>query len=378
MTIRTVRAELWTLPLRAPFAISQRTAYTAENIFIFVDAGRGDESIVGYGASAPVAYVTGETVESVTADVERIGEALVGFDVDRLQPMLSIIATETPNSPAARAGLEMAIYDAWAKSHGIALWDHFGASAEFVSTDITIPITTAENAAELARTARAAGFSAFKIKVGHCDGADADLRRIQAVVEAARNIDAKHSENVTLRIDANQAFTVDGAIGFARSLDSLAATIELIEQPVARGDVEGLKAVRDAIDYPVFADESACSPENVLDLIRHDAIDGVNVKLMKSGIVGALRIIELCRAAGKRLMIGCMLETTLGIAAAAQIAAGTGAFDHIDLDSHDLLAPIAEVDGGVRARGPMLSVERQAGSAGWGVEVRRIERNAAR
>jgi len=93
-------------------------------------------------------------------------------------------------------------------------------------------------------------------------------------------------------------------------------------------------------------------------------VDGINVKLMKSGIGGALEIIALCRAAGRKLMLGCMLETGLGIAAAAQIAAGTGAFDFLDLDSHRLLRPVPGLSGGFAVDGEELVID---GGAGWNV-----------
>jgi L-alanine-DL-glutamate epimerase-like enolase superfamily enzyme len=361
MEIRNVTAELWTLPLHAPFAISQRIAYTAENVFIFVEASDGDESIVGYGASAPVAYVTGETTESVQNAVRSVAEVLTGQKLDRLNPLLSVISEELADSPAARAGIEMAIYDAWAKLHRISLWQHFGAARNGVATDMTIPITSAEAAATLAQAASASGFSTLKIKVGAHEGPDADFDRIRAVVDAV--------PRVRLRIDANQAFTPEGAIEFAGRLHAFNATVELIEQPVSHDDTDGLKAVRDAIAYPVFADEAARSPKHVWDLINRDAVDGVNIKLMKSGITGALQIIDLCRVAGKKLMIGCMLETELGIAAATQIAAGTGAFDHVDLDSHHLLAPVPQVSGGLKHCGENLTIAHKSGTYGWGVTV---------
>ena len=121
------------------------------------------------------------------------------------------------------------------------------------------------------------------------------------------------------------------------------------------------------MSVPVFADESARDVPSVLQLLQEDAVDGVNVKLMKSGLAGALQIMALCRAAGKKLMLGCMLESSLGIAAAAQIAGGTGAFDFLDLDSHRLLAPIPGLSGGFTAEGDTLRVD--GGGFGWGVTL---------
>ena len=141
----------------------------------------------------------------------------------------------------------------------------------------------------------------------------------------------------------------------------------MLEQPVDKDDWPGLKYVRDHVPVPVFADEAARDVPSVLRLLQEDAVDGINVKLMKSGLVGALQIIAFCRAAGKKLMLGCMLESGLGIAAAAQIAGGTGAFDFLDLDSHRLLAPLRTDPVGSQLRAG--HAPRGDAGPGWGVTV---------
>ncbi len=276
---------------------------------------------------------------------------------DRLGPLLALSAALLPDSPAARAGLEMALYDAWAKYWHLPLWQHFGGAQARLTTDMTIPLVAPDAAADLARAAWAEGFRALKIKVGDADGPDADLARIAAIVRAV--------PAVRLRVDANQAFAPDSAVRFAQSLAATGANVELLEQPVPREDFAGLKYVRERVEMPVFADESARSVPEVLRLLREDAVDGVNVKLMKSGLAGALEIITLCRASGKKLMLGCMLETGLGIAAAAQIAGGLSAFDYLDLDSHRLLQPVPGLSGGFVCEGEELVVG--ANAPGWGV-----------
>ena len=272
----------------------------------------------GTGRVAPVGYVTGESVESVLDALQAAGPEMVGLSTERLEPLLTRAGALLADAPAARAGLEMALYDAWARERSLPLWQHFGGATDRVTTDVTIPIVAPEAAAALAAEAWADGFRALKIKVGDPSGPDADLARMEAVVGA--------TPQVRLRIDANQAFTPGGAVQFVRSLGKVGAAVELLEQPVAKEDVAGLKYVRERISFPLFADESARSVAEALALLQEDAVDGINIKLMKSGIVGALQIITLAKAFGKKLMLGCMLETGLGIAAAAQIAAGTGAF----------------------------------------------------
>ena len=355
MRIVSVSAQPWTLPLVAPFVIAARTATEAQNVRIRIETETGHG---GDGASAPVGYVTGESVSSVLDAVNAVGPALVGQPVDRLGPLLARANALLTEAPAARAGLEMALYDVWARERRLPLWQHFGGRLKQVTTDLTIPLVAPDAAAALARAAWADGFRALKIKVGDPSGPDADLARIESVVSAV--------PHVRLRIDANQAFTPEAAVAFARALIDLGAAVDLLEQPVAAGDVNGLKYVRQRTAIPIFADEAARSVAEVLHLLREDAVGGINVKLMKSGISGALQIIALCQAHGKKLMLGCMLETGLGIAAAAQIAAGTGAFDYLDLDSHRLLRPVPGLSGGYTVQGGDLEVGAVT-DGGWGV-----------
>lgn len=357
MRIVSVTARPWTLPLVAPFVIAARTATEARNVRIEI---RTEGAITGHGASAPVGYVTGESVESVQAAIEAIAPSFEGQCLNRLGPLLDLVNRRLVEAPAARAGLEMALYDAWAKHWNLPLWQHFGGAAATLTTDMTVPLVAPEEAAALAVRSWHEGFSALKIKVGDPLGTDADLARIEAIIQAVPGI--------RLRIDANQAFAPDEAIQFARALTGLGATIELLEQPVPKEDVAGLKYVKEHTAIPVFADESARSIAEVIHLLREEAVDGVNVKLMKSGITGALQIISLCRASGIKLMLGCMLETSLGIAAAAQIAGGTGAFDFLDLDSHRLLRPVAGLSGGFRCTGEQILLG-EVSEAGWGVTI---------
>lgn len=352
MRIVSVSVQPWTLPLVAPFVIAARTATEARNVRIEIEAEGGE---TGLGASAPVSYVTGESVESVLDALGAVKEEFVGLPADRLGPLLTSANRLLADAPAARAGLEMALYDLWAKERRLPLWQHFGGSLERVTTDVTIPIVGTDEAARLATAAWTDGFRALKVKVGDPNGPDADLARIEAVTCAAPDI--------RLRIDANQAFTPDAAVLFANALARMGAAIELLEQPVDKSDIAGLKYVRGRTAIPVFADESARSVAEVLALLQADAVDGINIKLMKSGISGALQIITLTKAFGKKLMLGCMLETGVGITAAAQIAAGTGAFDFLDLDSHRLLKPVPGLIDGYAVSGEELVFGT---CAGWG------------
>jgi L-alanine-DL-glutamate epimerase-like enolase superfamily enzyme len=228
---------------------------------------------------------------------------------------------------------------------------------EQLVTDITISLVTPEQAEQAARSAFEDGFQTLKMKVGSADGPEADLERIAAVMRAA--------PGARLRLDANQAFSPDDAIDFSKKAVAICSKIELMEQPVSKEDFFGLRYVRERSPLPIFADESVQTPAQAKRLIELDAVDGINVKLMKSGILGLLDIATLCRLAGVKLMIGCMLESRLSLSAAVIIAAGTGCFDYIDLDAHRLLTPDGTWIGGMDASGEQLLPSTRL--SGWGV-----------
>lgn len=316
------QAEPFETPLHSPFVTSQGVATTARAVAVTLtlDDGR----TVG-GESVPVTYVTGETRESVIETVERVAPALIGRDPARYADLLTEIARRTPGAPSARCGLEMAVLEARALLTGQSLWELWGGAVSHGYSDLTLPIVS--NAAELAEIAWALGIRVFKIKVGEGD-IEADHARVQAIRAAA--------PEAHLRIDANQAFTPDAAVAFVERLIAEGAVVELLEQPVPRDDFEGLVEVARRSPVPVFADESCRTPQDALRLAP-TPVHGYNLKINKSGIAAVQDIIAISRAAGKQLMLGCMLETRRSIAVSLALACGTGAFDFLDLDSHLLL-----------------------------------------
>ena len=322
MRILSVTAEPFNTPLHSPFVTSQgaATAAKAVKIELALEDGR-----TGHGELVPVYYVTGETIEHVVEKVRGIGSDLVGQDVLHYGRLLNLIAHLAPEMPSTRCGLEMAVLDAWSQVIGVGLHRFFGGALDSVETDVTIPIV--ENAGELTEMAWALGMQIFKIKVGDTD-IEADHARVLAVRNAA--------PDARLRIDANQAFTPQSAVAFVERLQAEGAHVELLEQPVRHDDFEGMAYVAAHSPIPVFADESCRTPADALRL-ANTPVQGFNLKINKNGIRGVLDIIAIARAANRKLMLGCMLETRRSIAVSLDIAAGTGAFDFLDLDSHLLL-----------------------------------------
>jgi L-alanine-DL-glutamate epimerase-like enolase superfamily enzyme len=344
-TIRSLTAAYFQLPLRNPFVISIRTATYANVIRWRLELENGE---VFLGECVPVQYVTGETPESVMAVAPSMEAEILGRRVDDLHETVRHLQSTFPLDVAARAGVEIALYSALAAELGRPVIDLLAEEAgdgvrHAVETDLTIARNP--NAVEIAKEAWAAGFRIFKIKVGG-GSMQEDIDRILGITHSM--------PDAVIRLDANQALTVESTLELIDRLLSHGVHLELVEQPVPKEDLKSLDAIARVSPVPILADEACKSAEDADRIFSTTAVHGVNVKLMKSGITGAIEIIRVAKAAGKKLMIGCMLESEIGMAASVALACGTGAFDYIDLDGHLLLnleAPIALFE----AQGPLLS-----------------------
>jgi L-alanine-DL-glutamate epimerase-like enolase superfamily enzyme len=203
----------------------------------------------------------------------------------------------------------------------------------------------------------AQGFRAFKIKVGK--DFDLDIKRVCAVSQIV-----KKSQII---LDANQGFTAPQTLRFLKELAHARVVPELIEQPVAKGDWEGLRQVTRSTKVCVCADESASSVADALRIIKDKSAGAINIKLMKTGIVHAVCIARWAKANNIKLMIGGMMESNLAMTASAHLAAGLGCFDFIDLDTPFFIK-------GAVAKNPYLSskgiYDLSKAKAGIGIKSR--------
>jgi len=316
----------FTLVHSEPFAISR--GVESESTIVQVAISHG--GLVGYGEGAPDPHY-GETVESAMAFFPR-AEPLLGDDPLAIEAILHRIG-ELPGEMAAKAAIDGALHDLLGKICGQPLWRILGLDRTPPPTSYTISIDTVEGTADRAR--RAAGYHALKIKTGGPD----DLPRVRAVREQA--------PDALIRVDANEAWTVDSTKQLMPDLVELG--VELVEQPLPAADREGYAALHAAgLPLPILLDE-AC--HTLPDVAAAAGIaDGVNIKLTKSGgIREALRMIHAARALDLRVMLGCMNESSLGIAQAVQISP---LVDVVDLDGHllnsnDAFTGLTLVDGRV-------------------------------
>jgi L-alanine-DL-glutamate epimerase-like enolase superfamily enzyme len=294
------------------------------------------DGFVGRGEAAPV-YYRGETTETATAFLTEAAPR-VGDDPFALEDVLSV-----PGDAAGRSALDAALHDWIGRRLGVPVWRLLGLARRAPATSYTLGIDTLEGTRDRAR--RAAGFRSLKVKVG---GAD-DLARLDAIREES---------DAVLRVDANEGWTLETARELVPSLVELG--VELIEQPFPAADLESFRALRELSPRPpLIVDEGCQSLADVAAVAGY--ADGINVKLAKSGgIREALRMVHAARALRLRVMIGCMVESQLGVSPAAQIASLA---DWVDLDGHLLLADepfrgLAFEDGAVLpSDGPGLGVE---------------------
>ena len=307
-----LRTRIVSLTLAEEFAISRASRSTQEVVQLELEQA----GIVGAGESAPV-YYRGESAESAAEFLSEEAPALAGDDPLALEAIGQRVE-DVDGQAAGKAALDGALHDWIGKRLGLPVWRLLGLSPESAPTSYTIGIDTAQGTH---RRARAAGeFRALKIKVG---GAD-DLTRVEAV---------RAESNVPLRVDANEGWTLESARELVPALIELG--VELVEQPFPAEDLDSFRGLRELEPRPPLVVDEGCHDLSDVAAAATYA-DGINVKLAKSGgLREAVRMIHAARALGLRVMLGCMIESQLGIAPAAAIAS---LVDWVDLDGHLLLA----------------------------------------
>ena len=336
-----MRAKPHVLVLRETFQIARGAA--DEETVVVAELQR--DGIVARGEGAPVDY-WGETPATIVAAIEAEGEALLGGDLFAGEAISQRLeAWDGPQG--AKMALDGLVHDWVGKRVGRPVWQLLGADRITPPTSYTIGIDSVEGTAD--KTRRATGYEVLKVKVG---GA-ADVERLRAV---------RAETDARLRIDGNEGWTLDTAQSLTPEL--LALGVEFVEQPFPADDIEAFLAYRDLDDrLPVLIDEGCRDLGSVAGIAEY--ADGIVIKLSKcGGIREALRMIHAARALGLKVMLGCMIESELGIAQAAQLGS---LVDHIDLDGHLLISsqPFAGLglrDGRlVLSERPGLGVERADG-----------------
>jgi L-Ala-D/L-Glu epimerase len=301
-----------TLRLHEPFTISRSTDEEVEEVFVELEL----DGVAGYGEASPQDHY-GESAESAAAFLDE-AEDLLGGDPFALEEIGRRLAAR-PGEMAAKAALDSALYDLCGKLAGQPVWRLLGLERAGPPTSWTIWLGDPD---DMARRAERVGdrFRRLKLKLGARDGLD--VERVRAV---------RGVSDLPLQVDVNEYWELDEALDNVRELAGLG--VEYVEQPLPAGDADGAR-LKHRSPLPIYVDEDC---HVAADVPRCAEIaHGVNVKLAKSGgIREAVRIAHAARALELGVMLGCMIESSLGIAAACQVAS---LCDHVDLDGNLLLA----------------------------------------
>ncbi|HZS76173.1 MAG TPA: dipeptide epimerase [Ktedonobacteraceae bacterium] len=327
------------LKLTFPFRIARGVQHVASNAIVQIN----HKGYTGYGEAAPDEYY-GETLETVLACITLFAGNL-GEDPFALEDILNRLDHLIRLNPSAKAAVDMALYDLVGKMLNVPVYKLFGLNPERAArTSFTIGIDTPENMRKKALLAR--DYPILKIKVG--------TKNDIANLEAIRDVSA-----AIIRVDANAGWTPKEAI---KTINALAPyNIEFVEQPVAARDLDGLRIVRENVSLPIIADESCVTVEDIPRVAG--CVDGINIKLMKcGGLRNALKMIHTARAHNLRVMIGCMIESSLAITAAAHL---TPLVDYADLDGN-LLIDNDPYEGVTVSNGKLILPERP----GLGIAMR--------
>ena len=337
MKITNITFGMLRVPLKTAFKTALRTVQQVEDIVVMIHTDTGH---TGYGEAPATAVITGDTHGSIVDAIrDYIAPRLIGQDIANLNRITRLIQGAMEKNTSAKAAVEIAVYDLFGQLYGAPLYKMLGGGDPAVTTDITISVDTIDKMVADSITAVERGFDSLKIKVGKDIGVD--IERTKAIYAAVEN-------RALLRLDANQGWTAKQAVYAIQALEDAGVRLELVEQPVKAQDLEGMRYVTERVHTPIMADESVFGPMEVIELIHMRAADIINIKLMKTGgLSNAIRIADIAAMHQVECMIGCMLETSISVAAAVHLAvAKADVITKVDLDGPSLCA-FNPVEGGV-------------------------------
>ncbi len=347
MKITDVKVEKLQLKLDVPIKVAFGVVEYVQNLIVKIET---DEGLYGIGEGAPLEFVTGETLDHVVIATRLLGRGIIGQDPLNLEKIHYIMDSTLSNNTSSKAAIDIALHDIKGKIMNAPLYKVLGGYTNKFDTDVTIGISTPEQMAKEAKERTAQGFKLLKIKAGIDPQKDIDA--IKLIREAV-------GDNIRLRMDANQGWTVSDAVKVIKAVEKY--KVEAVEQPLSHWDFEGMASVRNKADIMIMADESVFSPIDAIRIVRMKCADIINIKLMKSGgLYKAEQINAISQAANIRCMVGCMLESKIGITAAASLVAGKRNITEADMDSF-LYIKDDVVDGGLKLENGTITLPEEPG-----------------
>lgn len=317
------------IPAEFKLRLPYRSAHSvlvdrAAAVFIRVETRR--QRAVAWGCAAFDPALSGETLEEVTRACQACADRAIDLNPLNTEFALAELAELSAGTPYVQCAFDMAFHDLLGLAAGLPLYRLLGGYRYRIQTSVTVSLAPLQETLELALDRARQGFRILKLKGGL--DPEEDVRRVRAVHAALPGL--------TLRLDADQGYSVQQALDVARALEGV---LEMLEQPTPAPDIEALQEVTQHSPVPILADESVMGPPSALEIASRRAAHGLSLKLATCGGLGCARQVDaIARAARMATMVGCINEPALLIAAGLGFALSSSNVRYGDLDGHfDLL-----------------------------------------
>jgi L-Ala-D/L-Glu epimerase len=288
-------------------------------IFVRLETKQG---LTAWGCTVANQYITGETAQDIIKSCQECAELVPDLHPIDIEYSLDQLTAQTDAPPAVICAFDLAFHDLLGLAAGLPLYRILGGYRTRIQTSATIPISTVKESVELACGRANQGFRMLKVKGGL--DVEEDVQRIRAIHRAL--------PDHILRLDADGAYSVRQAMDLARALENM---LEMLEQPTAPDDFNGLRQLRENSPIPILADQSLTGPESALGLASAGIVNGLSIKLVSSGgLRNARQIDAIARAAKLTTMVGCFIEPALLISAGLSLALSSPNVAYCDLDGY--------------------------------------------
>ncbi len=334
LLIKQVELFKLSIPLFEPFITSLGTEESAENVVVRISTDKG---LTGWGECSPYMPINGESQDTCFIVGQYFAKVLKGKNALDVEACIQLMDAVIYGNTSIKSAFDMALYDLAAQYAGVPLYKFLGGNnSKTIITDYTVSISNPQKMAADAIKIKEQGYPAIKVKLGK--NGKTDVERMKAIRAAVGN-------EIPLRIDANQGWSVEEAIETLNALAPL--DIQHCEEPIARWDFMNLPKVKKASPIPIMADESCGDEHDAARLIALNACDYFNIKLCKSGgIYKGLKMVKLAEAAHIHLQVGAMIESRLAMTGFAHFALCSPSIVHFDFDTA-LMIKEDPVSGGI-------------------------------
>lgn len=349
MKIVKMTVDTFHIDLKESFRIAFSEETGSVNVLVRLET---DNGLYGFGEAAPFELVTGESLETVLDALEAFRPSLIGLDPSCIELAHFRMDMLAPKATSAIAAVDMALYDILGKAMEVPVYKLLGGFQNQVQSDITIGIDTPEKMAMDAKRYTDQGFRILKVKVGI--DVEQDIESLWAIRRMVGN-------HVIIRVDANQGYDESSAKRAVEEFDKIG--IKAVEQVFPWQDMEASARLRKISPIPLMLDESIHLPADAARACKMDAADILNIKLMKcGGLYRGMQINAIAEASHVSCMVGCMMESRLGIAAGLSLVAAQHNILEADCDSFLLCQePDIGLKGGFQQTGDIFILSDKPG-----------------